>query len=321
MPNPTKESFLVRLQQDFGSIIKLPRSNSLFDVAGGAVRLYIRYSKLHGRGTTFYGLRKEDLKQIEGRPAFIVFLWDQQTEPLLVPFEAYEQVFASMEPASDGQYKAQVLLNEDATELYLPRLGRFNLEGLFGWEQLGCLLNVPGSELVPELSHSQVQSIVSAIGIAKGYDIWVPQNNRCKLDPDLINKQACREELPPKFSPIFDVLGEIDVVWIEKGANRIHSMFEVEHSTPIYSALLRFNDVHLFSPDNTRGFRIVAEPSRRVTFVKQMNRPTFRASGLNQICTFLEYRNIYGWHKRVCTSTSTSIPIPHLEPSHSLADA
>jgi hypothetical protein len=43
---------------------------------------------------------------------------------------------------------------------------------------------------------------------------------------------------------------------------------------------------------------------RRSLFVRQLNRPTFRVSGLNQLCTFLEYKNVYGWFQRVCSNQS-----------------
>ncbi len=307
MPNPTKEKFLADLRQKFGSITKLSNSNSLFDIGSNCARIYIRYSKVHPGGVTFYGLRKEDLKYIEGRPAFLVFLWENQVEPLFVPFSAYEQIFKASEPSADGQYKAQVQLGAESTELYLARAGKFNLEGMFGWGQLSNLLKATNAETVPELSHSQVQTLLSAIGTAKGYDIWVPQNDRGKLDQTLIDKTIFyRGELPAQLACISAVAEEIDVVWLERGSNRVRRLFEVEHTTPIYSALLRFNDVHLAVPDSNQSFQIIAKDERRPAFVRQLNRPTFRASGLNQICTFLEYRNIFAWFHRLLPQKKSS---------------
>lgn len=299
MPNLVKENFLSLMRQKFGAISKLANSNSLFDVGNGIARIYIRYSKVHEKGVTFYGLRKEDLKHLEGRPSFMVFLWDKQEEPLFVPFSAYEQIFKFAEPASDGQYKAQILLNEESTTLYLARVGKFNLEGLFGWGQLLHLFKSIAEEITPELSHSQVQTFLSVIGASKGYDIWVPQNDRNKLDKSLIGTMVYRESLPSTLNIITEVAEEIDVVWLQKGSNQVRSLFEVEHTTPIYTALLRFNDVHLAAPSPAQSFQIIAQDSRRPAFVRQLNRPTFKASGLNQICTFLEYRNVYSWFKRL----------------------
>jgi hypothetical protein len=91
---------------------------------------------------------------------------------------------------------------------------------------------------------------------------------------------------------------EIDVIWAERGGMP-KAFFEVEHSTPIYSALLRFNDVHLLQPRLNARFSIVSNEDRRSLFVRQLNRPTFVASGLKETCNFLEYRNVYLWYRRL----------------------
>jgi len=77
------------------------------------------------------------------------------------------------------------------------------------------------------------------------------------------------------------------------------ALFEVEHSTPIYSGLLRFNDVHLIAPIPISKFTIVSNDARRSLFARQVNRPTFKTSGLTELCTFLEYVDVFGWHKRI----------------------
>ena len=300
MPNAVRESFFSELKQRVGGLVKLPNSNSLFEVGKGVARIYIRYSKVHDRGQTFFGLRKDDLRQLEGYQSFVVFLWDNQESPLFLPYSAYEELLKNAEPAADGQFKAQIYLNTDSVELYVARLGRFNLEGLFGWSQLMAAVNGNNAFTFPDLSHSQVQSIVTAIGLAKGYDIWVPLNDRSKIDPQYVASLSCRDALPSPVAEVNDVLQEIDVVWMQPGSNQIIGMFEVEHSTPIYTALLRFNDVHLIAPSVSSTFRVIADEARRPLFVRHLNRPTFRTSGLNQICSFLEYRNVYGWFQRIC---------------------
>jgi hypothetical protein len=300
MPNTTKDSFLSELRRRFGSLVKLAKSNSLYEIGQGASRIYIRYSKVHPRGQAFYGLRKDDLRQLEGHRSFVVFLWDGQPAPLFLPYAAYEELLNEAEPAGDGQFKSQVYINGDSVELYIARVGRFNLEGLFGWSQLeGCLAG-DDSVSVPELNHSQIQAIVTAIGAAKGYDIWIPPNDRGRLDLTYTRYAMFRDTLPLPFAAVFDVLQEIDIVWLRAGSNEIAGMFEVEHTTPIYTALLRFNDVHLVSPNANQTFRVIANEARRSLFVRHLNRPTFTTSGLNQICTFLEYRNIYAWYQRIC---------------------
>src|SRR5437016_3909021 len=91
------QRFLTQLQTRFGPIRKLPGSLSLFELGNGVARLYLRYSKLHPRSRTFYGLRSQDLRQLEGLPGFIIFLWDCQADPLIVRYDEYEDVFQSVE--------------------------------------------------------------------------------------------------------------------------------------------------------------------------------------------------------------------------------
>lgn len=76
MPNHTKLNFLEELRTRLGRVRKLDRTQSLFEVGEGSVRVYIRYSRLHSDKETFYGLRQLDLQLLEGRRAFICFLWD-----------------------------------------------------------------------------------------------------------------------------------------------------------------------------------------------------------------------------------------------------
>lgn len=299
MANETKTAFLQGLTRRYGSLRKLDRSQSLFEIGDGAARVYVRYSRVHPRNRTFYGLRAEDLLQLEGYPSLVCFLWDSQSEPLLVPYSEYEEVFQSTSPASDGQYKAQVFLQDDATELYIAQAGRFNVEGHLGWGQLENVINSARLGTVPEFSHSQIQTILGAIGAAKAYDVWIPANDRTKLDWSISVPFQCRHSLPYGFESVESILQQVDVIWVQKGSNELRALFEVEHSTPIYSALLRFNDIHLVAPRLNPRFSVVSNDARRSLFVRQLNRPTFQISGLSKLCTFLEYPNVFGWFNRI----------------------
>jgi len=294
-----KAAFLRELTERYGPLRKLERSQSLYEISGGAIRVYIRYSKVHTGNKTFYGLREEDLRRLEGHPSLLCFLWDNQSEPLLVPFSEYEEVFYSTSPARDGQYKVQVYLQSEGVELYIARAGRFNVEGHFGWDELETLIGLSGLKVVPKLSHSQVQTLLGAIGAAKNYDVWIPPSDRAKLDWSITSRFGYCDVLPYEFEPVRGILQEVDVIWIHRGSSEPRALFEVEHSTPIYSGLLRFNDIHLTVPRLRPRFSIVADSTRRSLFVRQLNRPTFRSSGLHELCTFLEYANVFEWHRRV----------------------
>jgi len=299
MTNTVKQALLDNLSARYGSLRKLEGSQSLYEIGNGAARIYIRYSKVHNQDRTFYGLREEDLRKLEGFPSVLCFLWDGQTEPLFIPFSEYEEIFRVLTPASDGQFKVQIYLGGAGDELYIASAGRFNIEGDYGWDRLGLVIDATKSSKIPELTHSQVQTLLGSIGTIIGCDIWVPQNDRPKLDWSLTNQFVCRDTLLTGVYQVEDVLQEIDVVWFQRGSTEIRALFEVEHSTPIYSGLLRFNDIHLTFPGLHPKFSVVANEERRSLFVRQLNRPTFQVSGLGELCTFMEYTNVYNWFQRL----------------------
>jgi hypothetical protein len=299
MENIVKSKFLNEVTLRFGKLESFGNSRSLFRIQGSDVRLYLRYSKIHSQNQAFYGIRAKDLKQIEGFPSFICLLWEGQDEPVIIPYSDYEDVFQTATLADDGQYKVLLFLQKDVIELYIAKAGRFNIEGCLGWSQLEIAIKKSNKSPIPDLSHSQIQTLLGAIGCAKDFDIWIPPADRPKMDWSIAKQFNQRGNLPYGFETVSYILSEIDVIWLKKGSNTIQGLFEVEHSTPIYSGLLRFNDIHLVAPNLKTRFSIVANNERRSLFVKQIHRPTFQTSGLGELCTFLEYSDVFNWHKRI----------------------
>ncbi|MGA9564098.1 MAG: hypothetical protein WBS19_01115 [Candidatus Korobacteraceae bacterium] len=265
-----------------------------------SVRIYFRYSKIHPGGRTFFGLRRADLRQLEGFRSFICFITDDGSTPLFLPYSDFEEVFHDAAVAEDGQYKVQLLNGNGGVELYVARQGRFNVEGYRGMDVVEASVQAATAP-TPTLSHSQVQTLLGGIGHIKGYDIWIPTYDSPKLDWTLTPEFRLRQA-PPSVSPkVVSIASEIDVIWVGKGTDSIEALFEVEHSTTIYSGLLRFNDLFLTDPKLNR-FSIVSNESRRSCFSRQAFRPTFQRSGLSELASFLEYANVYQWHRRLSES-------------------
>ena len=76
MVKEIKVDFFQKLTDRYGSIQKLGNSKSLFELKNSKIRIYVRYSKIHRKHQMFYGLREEDLQQLEGHSSVICFLWD-----------------------------------------------------------------------------------------------------------------------------------------------------------------------------------------------------------------------------------------------------
>lgn len=298
MTNLSKSNIVDDLRRRFGEVRKLKGSESLFAIGDEAARIYFRYSKVHAGGRTFFGLREVDLRQLEGHNSFLCFLLNDGSPPLFLPYSDFEEVFANAQPARDGQYKVQLTNRANTLELYVARQGRFNVEGYVGFETLERSLEAQKLREATALSHSQVQTLLAGIGHAKRYEVFVPESDIGKLDWSLTEDFPLRHHIPEGFDQVGSILREIDVVWIANGRDKIEGLYEVEHSTPVYSGLLRFNDILLTDPKVTQ-FSIVSNDVRRELFSRQLFRPTFKKSGLSELCSFLEYSNVFAWHRRL----------------------
>jgi len=299
MPNQVKINFITKLKQDFGEIKKLPKSQSLFEIGDGVARIYVRYSKIHSRNQAFYGIRKEDLKQLEGFNSYICFLYNNQKEPIFIPYQDFEEILNSLIPSADGQIKSSIFILENGMELYISNVGRFNIEGYMGWNFFSERVDLSKIDDTPELNHSEIQTILGSIGMMKGYDIWIPSLDRKKLDWNFAKRFECIKELPQRYEKINQIIRGIDIIWLNHGSSQVNALFEVEHSTPIYSGLLRFNDLHIIEPTLKPKYSIVSNNVRRDLFFRQINRPTFKVSGLIDYCNFLNYKDVFIWHNRI----------------------
>ncbi len=298
MPNIYKANLIATIRESFGELRKIQGSQSLFALGDDAARIYIRYSKVHEKGRTFFGLRGVDLRQLEGHNAFLCFIMDDGSPPLFVPYADFEEIFHNAESARDGQYKIQLISQGGTRELYIARQGRFNVEGYVGYDGLERSLDARRLREVSDLTHSQVQTLLGAIGNSKGYDVCVPTSDVGTLDWSLTMPFTLRRTIPAGFDSVRNILSEIDVVWVARGRESITGLFEVEHSTPVYSGLLRFNDILLTEPKVSR-FSIVSNDARRALFARQLRRPTFIKTGLSELTSFLEYANVVDWHARI----------------------
>jgi hypothetical protein len=284
------------MENRWGRLTRLPNSQSLVQLQN-ETRIYLRYSKIHQKGVAFFGLRQVDLNVLDGHNSYICFFTDSES-PLFIPYSDFESVFRQSPLASDGQYKVQIAYGASTRELYLPRVGHFNVDAYGGTESLNIEPDAVRKNRCAILSHIQVQTLLGGIGILKGYGVYVPPNNADLLDWTLTPSFRPLSALPKYIEERSRFASEIDVIWVDYKENLIAAAFEVEHSPPVYSGLLRFNDVLLTCPKANRFF-VVSNESRRDLFVRQIQRPTFQRSGLAEMASFLDYCNVYDWYHRL----------------------
>ena len=86
---------------------------------------------------------------------------------------------------------------------------------------------------------------------------------------------------------------QIDVLWIRRRG--IVRAFEVEHTTSIYSGLLRMADLLAMQPNLKIRLHIVAPVSRRDKVLREIRRPVFallEGGALSDTCTYLSYDTV-----------------------------
>ena len=128
-------------------------------------------------------------------------------------------------------------------------------------------------------THSEIQAWLRDIGLALGYGIWIASNDRGRLHDGVRLGEGCLESLPTTISTSTgaDAIRLIDVLWLERGGDRVAAAFEVEHSTSIYSGIVRMLDLALSGSDlhATAGLFLVAPDARESEVRAQIARPAF----------------------------------------------
>lgn len=141
-----------------------------------------------------------------------------------------------------------------------------------------------------ELSeHVKVQWKLALLGLKTGARVWVPRNDQQK-----IQSEYKFNEFEPTFSAGIDMpakyVENIDVVWKEEF--RIDAAFEIEHTTAIYSGLLRFADLKIIAPNHPFPLFIVAPLLKKNRVFEQIKRPAFKKLGLDKDVRYISYETI-----------------------------
>lgn len=147
-------------------------------------------------------------------------------------------------------------------------------------------------EEIEEISHEEIQWRLLDLGSQMGLDVWVARNDRNKSyqDNEFSRIPRLRGNLPRQFDEATHRTIElIDVLWLKD--NAIVAAFEVEHTTSIYSGLLRMSDLVSMQPNLNIRLYIVAPDERRDKVFSEINRQTFSKlkPSLTEICQYIPY--------------------------------
>ncbi len=142
----------------------------------------------------------------------------------------------------------------------------------------------------------QIQAKIAEIGAQMNFHVWVPRNDKVRVlsyvRDDL--KQFFLDELPLNYDETtFRTIEQIDVIWLKRRS--IARAFEVEHTTAVYSGLLRMADLLALQPNMDIKLHIVAPDERRDKVLQEIKRPVFsllERGPLYEECTFLSYDTV-----------------------------
>lgn len=158
------------------------------------------------------------------------------------------------------------------------------------------------SKYLPYTTHTDIQYTLAKLGRDLGLDVWVPKNDRnreCNIG-DINSITELKNELPINFDEAtIRTIEMIDVIWL-KGKTIVNA-FEVEHTTSIFSGLLRMADLISLQPNININLYIVAPDDRRSKVFEQIQRPTFSHlnPSLPDICKYISYESLFKGIKKI----------------------
>jgi hypothetical protein len=216
------------------------------------------------------------LRELEGKLSFFA------SGQYLASVPSHFQGSPRRLPPSDGEVIFKALLaRDDGARVEVQTANSDRDEG-------------PGT-VRPDGQHAEIQLLLARWGAKTGCRVWVP-----KADRQRVHRAARGEDVPLLLDALPYVFGgrvqsiieNIDVIWLR--GEHVVAAFEVEHSTSIYSGLLRMSDLVASVPNLTVSLYIVAPQQRAQAVQGEVARPTFAALPvpLARICGFISYEQL-----------------------------
>jgi len=128
-----------------------------------------------------------------------------------------------------------------------------------------------------------------------GFTIWLPRSDRVRVKAAMSEDgSSILDLLPLNYDDTtLKTIEQIDVLWL-KGRS-IMRAFEVEHTTSIYSGILRMADLLALQPNMDIKLHIVAPAERRDKVLIEVRRPVFSLldrAPLAESCTYISYDSL-----------------------------
>ena len=140
-----------------------------------------------------------------------------------------------------------------------------------------------------------MQSLIAQIGARMGMAIWIPPADRAGVLREWKkDQQTILDRLPLNYDDTtLRTIEQIDVLWL-RGRSIVRA-FEVEHTTSVYSGILRMADLLALQPNMDIKLHIVAPAAKREKVFQEIRRPVFsllEKGPLAESCTYLSYDSL-----------------------------
>lgn len=157
------------------------------------------------------------------------------------------------------------------------------------------VLEEPSAPEVETRESIRVQALIAQIGGRMGLSIWIPRADRGGVLKEWKDGgQNLLERLPLNYDDTtLRTIEQIDVLWLR--GRSILRAFEVEHTTSVYSGILRMADLLALQPIMDIKLHIVAPEAKREKVFQEIRRPVFsllEKGPLAESCTYLSYDSL-----------------------------
>jgi hypothetical protein len=141
----------------------------------------------------------------------------------------------------------------------------------------------------------RIQALIATISARMGMSIWIPRADRGGVLSEWKNDgNNLLERLPLNYDDTtLRTIEQIDVLWL-RGRSIVRA-FEVEHTTSVYSGILRMADLLALQPNMDIKLHIVAPEAKRDKVFQEIRRPVFsllEKGPLAESCTYLSYGSL-----------------------------
>lgn len=159
----------------------------------------------------------------------------------------------------------------------------------------GAIEDAPQAQEAETRESIRVQAMIAQIGARMGMSIWIPRaDHGGVLKEWKSDGQNLLERLPLNYDDTtLRTIEQIDVLWL-RGRSIVRA-FEVEHTTSVYSGILRMADLLALQPNMDIKLHIVAPSSKRDKVFQEIRRPVFsllEKGPLAESCTYLSYDSL-----------------------------